>query len=245
MRKDILIPFSGGLDSTYLIQKALEASTDNHVYLIKFEIGNNITQTKMENKARDIIYNYFKERYGNRVEFNRAQMKVDIKVGDLYSATLIQPVLWIMGCSIFSSSIDEIHLGYVMGDDAISYLPEIKRLYNAYKPFIHTYVRRPVLKFPLIKIKKTHIWNMIDDKLKKMISTCENPLIHDDVLSHCGKCKSCKTMINNIGLDVFNEYFTINESEVEENDVEKQIKLERANISVNEKEPIKPNIVGI
>lgn len=98
---------------------------------------------------------------------------------------LSQPPLWILFSQyIVDFQIDEIQIGYIMNDDAISYLEDVRNLYDAYKPFI--VANRPKLEFPLTKMKKRDILNQLPEFIVKNISYCE---LYDE--KNC-KCESCK-----------------------------------------------------
>jgi len=173
----ILIPFSGGLDSTYLVYKTLNEG--NIPILVYFDVKNNDLKTKIEKIHRKEIIKAF-----NRpIEDLKTQLTIEV-VGRLNeSYTLVQPPIWIMGIhSVSASKYDKIQMAYVLGDCAVSYLKEIKSLYKAYTPFVRnkTNILKP-LEFPLIKYAKDEIMNELPSHISKLTWSCENPsLIFED-----------------------------------------------------------------
>ena len=84
-------------------------------------------------------------------------------------------------------NIDKIAIGYVMNDDAISYIPDMEKIYMAYKP-LSGIKRWPKLVFPL---KSTHKGNMIKelpDEMVNIVTFCEGNHLTDN----CGECIPCK-----------------------------------------------------
>jgi hypothetical protein len=88
---------------------------------------------------------------------------------------------------------DEIQIAYVMEDHAVSFLSEIKQLYSVLNKFVFkkddTYF--PILKFPIIKLNKSVIFDYIAcsyPEIFEVIWFCEQP--HGE--KRCGHCHSCK-----------------------------------------------------
>lgn len=184
MWKNIVILFTGGLDSTYLLYKNLKEG--NHVYLVYTKIENNTNKTKSELHVIDEII----------VEMNRlfSPCNITIKYNsvDIYSNSggirfkQLPAHLLSMIYSIDDLQ-SEIQLGYCMNDDMISYIEDFKLLYESYMPFCAKGM--PELTFPLMKIAK---WQMLDElpqSLKDLVFSCEEP---QDLCKPCGSCDSCK-----------------------------------------------------
>jgi hypothetical protein len=90
-------------------------------------------------------------------------------------------------------------MGYVMNDDAISYIDDIKRVYNSYKSLSDSLVP---IKFPLKKFKKEMIIDELPEKYSELTITCEEPRIkgngNAEILDYdaCGYCPACKRQLN-------------------------------------------------
>jgi 7-cyano-7-deazaguanine synthase in queuosine biosynthesis len=187
----VLIPWSGGLDSTYLVFKAL--SEGHEVTTCSFILTNNKGQVEMEKLARKNIKKLIDKTFpkANISYIESIEINIDRYVGEII---LGQPVLWIMS-SMFNltNDIDEIWMGYVMNDDAVSYTKEILNLYEACKPF-SAITKFPVIKFPIIKHKK---YDLMDEYkgMKDLISFCETPDFmtykEANIYLPCGHCESC------------------------------------------------------
>lgn len=125
---------------------------------------------------------------------------------------------WAVGSSVFTHGISEIRLGYVVGDDAVSYIDDIKALFKAIRPLVDSDdLDGPELKFPLIKTKKIKIWENLPKDLRQMISVCENPRKQ----KHCGDCVPCRKMKEVIGDESFSSNFNVYK---EENIIENESK---------------------
>jgi hypothetical protein len=89
-------------------------------------------------------------------------------------------------------------MGYVLGDQAISFIPEIRKAYNALS-FVSEQ-KYPKLTFPLIKKHKWDLFNSLPEKVRNEVVFCENPnQIEKGKFLDCGECHSCKTyLVNNL-----------------------------------------------
>jgi len=101
---------------------------------------------------------------------------------------------------------DEVHIGYILQDAAISYIPEIKALWKALHSFSYpeSDFVIPKLCFPISRYHKTQIINTLqyscDEDILTSCWTCERPDIkkkihHKDTIEvfieHCGSCAPC------------------------------------------------------
>ncbi len=131
MPTNILVLWSGGLDSTYLIQHLLDTTPDARVRAIYVQITNNEDKVKTELAAIKKMVPVFKEKYGERFIYDGKVCSIEIN-DNVYSPDksplgFSQIPCWIAGV-IYGLKHDTTHvaLGYVMNDDAISYLEEIR-----------------------------------------------------------------------------------------------------------------------
>lgn len=189
--RHVFVLWSGGLDSTYLIDSLLKQGHQVTTGYIEFE--NNKTQSAREQRQMKIIREYFIQQYG--VSFNYlgtiARVSIEQAISHVY---LAQAGIWPLAVYSIPKTATEIAFGYVMNDDAISYLNEIRAMFNGFRGLIE----RPVkVIFPIIKQTKQEIWGKLPQYLKENVVWCEEPS-NPDVLK-CGECNSCKRMIN-IGL---------------------------------------------
>lgn len=192
-KKKILTLFSGGLDSTYLIYKSLK---DGHyVVPIYIELTNNKNKTIVEKDRINKLYNLFIKDFNYNIDSIRTPLQLNINSWR-NELMFSQMPLWVFGI-LYSgelSNIDEIHIGYVMNDDAISYLDDLKKIYKSFQIISHT--KLPKLIFPLIKTPKEQILNELPYNYQKLTISCEDPKLalgSDGVeFFNCGYCAACK-----------------------------------------------------
>jgi len=203
---NILIPFSGGLDSTFLIYKTLK--DENTPILTYFKVKNNTLKTRIELIHRKAIIGELKKIFEKSIlerwiEDLGEQIEIEITGEVNESYALIQPPIWIYGIhSVSERKYDKIQIAYVLGDHAVSYLEDIQTLYKAYTPFVRNKINdlKP-LEFPLIKYHKEEIIDELPKSLLNLTWTCENPrIVFEDeqcfVYSSCiakrCKCTPCQ-----------------------------------------------------
>jgi len=201
MSKKIAILFSGGLDSTYLVWKNLKE--DNIVFPIYVEIENNEVKTILEKNRIELLWKEFEKEFHKNDSFNLKPIQYAVKVdvhaneGSLYFK---QMPIWIFTVVFLQGmdNIDEIQIGYVSNDDAISYLDDIQNIYKSYQA-----ISEPMkpLTFPLTKMKKRQMAEELPEQYRKYIFSCEIAKIKGskDVefieYEPCCECASCKTII--------------------------------------------------
>jgi len=188
MRVSVL--WSGGLDSTYLIYDHLKKGDIVDAFYI--DIKNNLEKSKKEKAAIESLSKYFFKNFPGYF-FNVGQViAIDVKFcHDNFS--LHQAPIWILS-SLFTvglESTDQIEIAYVMNDDAISYLDEIRKAYESLYPFIH---KKYPLVFPLSKTKKEDELQFLPKELLENITVCET----ETEEKFCGKCASCKRLRNTL-----------------------------------------------
>lgn len=193
-RSHYLVSWSGGLDSTALIYRLL---IDGHqVSAVYTEIKNNKSKTQRELKAIKSLCKIL-----NQYNFiYLGKNSIDLHVVNTTGLFLHQIPAWIH--SLVYASPKEcdggVCIGYVMNDDAISFLDEIKSVWDSYR-VIKSHL--PELIFPLSKVKKEELYQGLPEKIKKLITWCEL-----DNAPDC-KCHSCIKMNEILPLKVpFNNY---------------------------------------
>ena len=168
-----MVMWSGGLDSTYLVWKNLNEG--NKVFAATTKLDNNKGQSDLEAEARKEMTKYFDEYFPKMLVVQEDSNSIFLGTNNII---LPQVPIWIL-MSHYSFAfkdydekiLDEIQIGYVMNDDAVSYIPDIKKLYKAYAPFVGD--KQPKLTFPLVKKKKYDLLNELPEDIVKYISVCE------------------------------------------------------------------------
>lgn len=196
--KRVGVLFSGGLDSTYLVWDNLRKG--NIVHPFYFTIENNLNKPELEKNRVNLLYKSFYETYGDLI--NPPEYVMSVEVMSIQSKLHLQQLpVWILGLQYCQMDfLDEIQIGYVMNDDAISYIDDIRDIYQSYSKISDNQIP---LKFPLIKHKKEEIYSELPKIYRDLTITCENPTIinsdNSEILDYepCGTCAAC---IRNISI---------------------------------------------
>lgn len=196
VERRILAAWSGGLDSTCMVHQYLEAGC--HVDVVYGHFKNNEFKSEREKAARSVMLDtFFTNRYPGKIyQLNTVEISISNGCGHAVFSQ-VPPWLFTLASSV-NPSHTEVALGYVMNDDAISYLDEIRALWNAYRGLFDFDL--PPLVFPLAKTKKEKLYRHLPDGLKNHITWCENGFIEDK----CGHCIPCQRMIS-LGLQPHGE----------------------------------------
>ncbi len=173
--------WSGGLDSTYLIWKLLSDGYKVEAYYV--EIANNPEKIAREKAAIDKLLPLLKKYY---FEYKGVLSTTSIEhIANLTIVSLPQCITWIYAAQFLAGPVS---IGYVMNDDAISYLDDIRTLNTGFAAF------RPsplVLEFPLIKLKKEEIIRFMPKDLLKEVTWCESSNAKQKS-KFCKTCHSCR-----------------------------------------------------
>lgn len=178
----IFILWSGGLDSTYLVYNML--SRGYEVIAAYTELKNNKEKTIKERAATEKLSKIFQQNFKD-FTFKETLATYEIVDGDTSNLYFHQIPIWINSL-LYAGPVSQVQIGYVMGDDAISYMSEIKKIYNSYKEIARPF---PKLIFPLSKWSKVDIIKNLPEVYLKEVSFCESTT--SDV---CGDCKPCRKM---------------------------------------------------
>jgi 7-cyano-7-deazaguanine synthase in queuosine biosynthesis len=196
--KTILVCSSSGFDSTYLIFKNLEQN--NRVVPLYVDTCIDGQQKKNEIQSLNLITRYFSYRYGyHLIDVWPKIVKMEVSYGDLIKLQLQQIIIY--GAYIESQAsehheYDEVQIGYILEDHSVSYLSELRKLWNCLNSFqILDSNKIPKLSFPLIKYNKSVMMDKIAYNCPEIfhaIHFCESP----SESKRCEKCCSCKKADN-------------------------------------------------
>ncbi len=181
-----LIAWSGGLDSTALVWRMLQAG--HSVETIYIEIPGNGEKVKREQAAITKMLEFMKPYPIHHLGTSTINLTV---YSDL---ELAQPAIWVMGLVYAAHpKIDEVNIGYVLSDQAISWIPDIKTLWSGYAGLLRQ--KLPPLEFPLTKVDKRDLWRDLPPELRNEVTWCEchsTEPIHVEI--PCGTCVPCQRM---------------------------------------------------
>lgn len=191
-KKHVLVLFSGGIDSTYLVYKNLLEGND--VLCVHNKILNNTMQTAKEIKSIDNILEWLKNHFLYQ-KIRVSDFNVEFQINGYFDniSMLSQPFLWLSSLPIVLQclpDIDEVQYGIIARDDALSYINDLKAIFNASMMTNNCIKYKGKLKFPLIKYQKSEIIDKLPTDLLRMTSSCE----WNTENKYCNRCHSCRTL---------------------------------------------------
>jgi len=204
MSKKVAVLFSGGLDSTYLVWKNLKDG--NEVFPIYIEIENNEIKSILEKNRVKLLCKEFSKEFDakkdifERKQINDVEFALNVSVKANESSLYFKQVpIWLFGLVFFQSlPVDEIQIGYVSNDDAISYLEDIQNIYKSYQTICEP--MKPLV-FPLTKKKKYDMAHELPKQYRDLIFSCEMATIvgskDAEIIKYeaCCDCVPCKHII--------------------------------------------------
>jgi hypothetical protein len=187
----MLILWSGGLDSTYLLIKTLIEQQDSpHVIRT---ISLNCPQISGSKKCRGSRNKIKKILNDEGWKFFHTEISLSYEskrywLGPAGEDGIAQPAIWAFLGLIHAMPEETLYLGYVSGDVAIQYLHEIKGIASEYNSITRKGIS---ISFPIINMEKSEIIeNMMSDKVQK--KCLENIwFCQGDESRPCGECQSC------------------------------------------------------
>lgn len=190
--KNVLILSSSGLDSTYLVYDNLKKG--NRVTSIYVEVTNNSCKVEVEKKALVNQELFFKKNFPS-LDYYLKLDNTSVSLRDVdYDLIFTQIPIWVFAVIFNTRNIDEVQIGYVMNDDAISYLQDIKDIYNQFSSISTREL--PELTFPLAKLKKHDFISNLPEELLENVTFCEWPSVFDGIMKPCGDCPACRRYKN-------------------------------------------------
>lgn len=196
--KHALVLWSGGLDSTALIQYYL--GNNYKVTALPVALVGNVNKTIREAAAREELAKHF-QRWNtdqNRFELLQTSRVEMVSFGNLIG--LSQAPIWLaaLACRVERHH-DEVAIGYVMNDDAASFSENIQAIWQSYGALtsdspLHMVDRHPwpPLVFPILRVSKRRLWDNLGHEITDKVTWCEGEAGPQD---KCGECVPCKKMI--------------------------------------------------
>lgn len=197
----VAVPWSAGLDSTLLVCALLEAGA--YVQAIGCCFNRSPAQY-IQMKCRRAMGEAIAEKWDKFAhhEVNLMQETVTQSYrGCMFDGrTLSQPAIWTSLMDMYAhGNTDVVAMGYVMGDDALSFLDEIRKSWNGRQMLKE---KCPAIVFPLMKIHKVEVSSHVENlpsNISKWIYTCEQVHYISNVSnlspnfgSVDNKCHTCK-----------------------------------------------------
>jgi hypothetical protein len=152
-----------------------------------------LTRQRLKREIRKYISNV----PGSIRSFNTITLERNTTTAD---RLLLAQTLLLLGGALLhvKPDVDVVLQAYVMGDDAISFLPELQRWWSAHHPLLGRNTKRTRLEFPFSKVHKVDLASFLNatavgnTPLKWMNWACERPDVISTGIPHaCGACPSC------------------------------------------------------
>ena len=186
MKKAML--FSGGFDSTYLLNYLMKHEDELTILSIKSNVLSKGKVIREEN-ARKRILDYLKAKYYN---CKLTELEVEVNFNHTESSGLAQPLMWLPFMYLLVSDEYELNLSYICDDQAIIHMADFKTILETASHF-QTDKSKVIVKFPLRYFYKRDIVMRLihqDKFLFENATSCEN--IDDE--DFCGECVPCKCL---------------------------------------------------
>lgn len=197
--REVVVAWSGGLDSTGLMIAMAEAGAIVTAISIASKILPNLkherfARHRIKEKLRDVKFLHdikYKE-----VEFD------DVEGGELWPNVYRygQKQFWLSMLSLVVPARTEVVAIGAVADDNISPIPNLKRQWKAAAWNVKDKWKYPALEFPLSNLSKVEVCDIIDDFCEKRevdflideIIWCESTMQLGSRIYACGKCPSCR-----------------------------------------------------
>ena len=213
MKRAVLLPWSGGMDSTTLLIQLLTEGKFDHVYTSYIELDGNNDKIACEKNTIEVLTNHI---CSNAWQPDTSGVKWThgtYKFADFPpcnpSEGMIQPAIWMMYAALEAGAIAqeydkvEVNIGYVRGDSALKYKDKVMATWNGISGLTRLDTTPYPLKFPFAGMSKNHVQARLEKYGKKYdtdfldaVWVCEEPIRFSDLTGsgykRCGECHPCK-----------------------------------------------------
>jgi hypothetical protein len=190
-----LVLFSGGMDSTMLLQELLQSM---HVYTFYVEANQHPHKVTREREARDNLRRMFYDRYdyGIQDDFEFELNEVFVQTNNY---AMVQPISWLTAALIkFDPSRHSgVAIGYLLGDQAPAFRREMEDFWRSGWALLRGMQEpAPPLWFPLLDhgYTKYEVLKRLSHDLMSNTWVCENPHKYDNQIVECKHCKPCQLL---------------------------------------------------
>lgn len=193
--KHPLVLFSGGMDSTMLMQTLLPYT---HVYAFYIDANQAPDKRTKELEARQRLFDLFREHYEFRVQDDKT-----FDLNETYVKTqnyaMVQPISWLTAALInFEPGRHSgVAIGYLLGDQAPAFRKDMEDFWRSGWALLRGHQEpAPPLWFPLLDNGYTKYDVVKKLKREFILNTwvCENPLTRFGEIVPCNDCKPCRLL---------------------------------------------------
>lgn len=190
-----LVLFSGGMDSTMLMERLLAYT---HVYTFYVEANQAPHKVTKEKEARQALFELFRERFEYSVQGDQT-----FELNETYVKTanyaMVQPISWLTAGLIHfdPKRHSGLAVGYLLGDQAPAFRKDMDDFWRAGWALLRGHAEpAPPLWFPLLDMgyTKADVIKHLDRKLIHQTWVCENPLQRGERIVVCEDCKPCRLL---------------------------------------------------
>lgn len=187
-----LLLFSGGLDSTYILEQYFKADIKLELLYVTGVIHPD--KEKMEIRARQKIISYLVKKYDRNVVVDDHERSATHYQGTQVKYGQISPWLF-SALQTVEPSHTELLVGYVQGDSIMPDLHIVKEIWEKLCGLVNHH--SIPLNTPLVHTTKYDIMSYFRwaaPELLKLVWTCETPLPGKRLPVACKTCTPCRTL---------------------------------------------------
>mgnify|MGYP006277106767 CR=1 FL=1 len=187
-KSDVLLLFSGGLDSTGAFWKLMQDKRNIHVYHL--HLNNKEHRNEAEAIAVKSIVEYMKQfgdfEYSESTHIYptyRNSFIWDSDITSFMAGTVCQCLPWIKEIALGRTASDDEEVRSMTerrerGNKILEALCDARKIY------------------PVMDLTKKQIWDMLPQNLRTLIWSCRTPVYKNNDILPCGKCITCESMKN-------------------------------------------------
>jgi 7-cyano-7-deazaguanine synthase in queuosine biosynthesis len=190
----VLVMLSGGIDSTGLLWQLLNKNEKIHVHHM------NLKNRELRDAAESIAVSNILDYCKKFVDFTHSEstheypsfynkMMWDTDIISFMSGMVCQLMPWIKEVAIGMTKTD-------FNDSSIN--TRVERANNVFNAMCEA-----TKVYPLKDMTKREVWDLMPKELQALTWSCRTPVYGANVISVCGKCKSCKEL-NDAGIKIPN-----------------------------------------
>ena len=190
MTTSLFVLWSGGADSTFLVEHSLADPAYDLVLAGYVHIQNNEAKAASELAAIERMLPLLRANprfeYAGiiaQVNYPRTNPNLAYKQIPIWLHALVEAIHF---------PVDEVAIGYCGGDDAAQHIATIQTIYASYQPLMHR--RLPPLRFPLAQYTKAEVAARLSPALRDKVVYCEYPVATPEGrYEPCQRCRICKS----------------------------------------------------
>jgi 7-cyano-7-deazaguanine synthase in queuosine biosynthesis len=180
---EVLLMFSGGLDSTGAFWRLLQDGRKIHVHHM------NLKNVERRHKAESVsvknILTYMRT-IGDFIYSESSHEYPPFKGKFMWDSDIVS---FVSGSICLATPwIKEVAIGRTKSDDNQNLNDRVERAHTIFSAFTSTAKKV----YPVGDLTKQEIYDMLPKDLRKLTWSCRTPVYSDDTINPCGVCQTCK-----------------------------------------------------